>query len=48
MTDVIFDIIFSIINNGCQVVIASWLTLQYRFNHNYLNIEARIGAQLLL
>lgn len=42
---------FSVVNNhGVQVAIASWLTLQYRFNHNlnYPNVEVRTGARLLL
>jgi len=31
-----------------EVAIASWLIFQYRFNHNYPNIEVRTGARLLL
>lgn len=40
--------LFLVLGSLAEVAIASWLTLQYRFNHNYPNIEARIGAQLLL
>jgi hypothetical protein len=31
-----------------QVAIASWLILQYRFNHNYPNVQTRTGARMLL
>ena len=30
------------------MAIASWLILQYRFNHNYPNVEVRTGTRLLL
>jgi len=40
--------VFLVLGSLAEVAIASWLTLQYRFNHNYPNIEVRNGARLLL
>ncbi|KAF8808436.1 hypothetical protein BYT27DRAFT_7164149 [Phlegmacium glaucopus] len=39
---------FLVMGSLAEVAIASWLTLQYRFNQNYPNIQVQTGAQLLL
>ncbi|PPQ63936.1 hypothetical protein CVT24_009111 [Panaeolus cyanescens] len=40
--------VFLVMCSLAEVAIASWLILQYRFNHNYPNIETRTSARLLL
>jgi len=40
--------IFLVLVSLVEVAIASWLTWQYRFNHNYPNMGVRTGARLLL
>jgi len=40
--------VFLVLGSLVEVAIASWLILQYRFNHNYPNVEVRTGARLLL
>lgn len=40
--------IFLVLSSLIEVAIASWLVLQYRFNHNYPNVQTRTGARLLL
>jgi len=40
--------VFLVLGSLVEVAIASWLTLQYRFNHNYPNVQVRNGARLLL
>ncbi|KAF8972249.1 hypothetical protein BDZ97DRAFT_1018524 [Flammula alnicola] len=40
--------VFLVLSSLTEVAFASWLVLQYRFNHNYPNVEFRSGTRLLL
>ncbi|KDR68593.1 hypothetical protein GALMADRAFT_256869 [Galerina marginata CBS 339.88] len=40
--------VFLVLSSLMEVAFASWLILQYRFNNNYPNFEARNGVRLLL
>jgi len=39
---------FLVLSSLMEVAFSSWLILQYRFNHNYPNVQTRDGARLLL
>ncbi|KAF9479971.1 hypothetical protein BDN70DRAFT_654353 [Pholiota conissans] len=40
--------VFVVLTSLSEVAMASWLVLQYRFNHNYPNVLFRTGTRLLL
>jgi len=40
--------IFIVFSSLAEVSVASWLALQYRFHHNYPNLQTRNGTRFLL
>ncbi|KAF8150094.1 hypothetical protein B0H34DRAFT_666609 [Crassisporium funariophilum] len=40
--------VFLVLTSLAEVAITSWLVLQYRWNHNYPNLQIRTAAALLL
>ncbi|KJA16178.1 hypothetical protein HYPSUDRAFT_301973 [Hypholoma sublateritium FD-334 SS-4] len=40
--------VFLVLTSLSEVALASWLVLQYRFNHNYPTVQFRTGTRLIL